>query len=69
MVGTWVAQLVEDPTLAQVMISQLVNLNPIWGLLLSACQGRACSRSSVHLSLPLPHLSSLKNKQIFKKIK
>ena len=33
--GAWVAQSIEHPTLAQVMISRFVSLSPTWGSLLS----------------------------------
>ena len=40
--GTWVGQLVERPTSAQVMSSQFVSSSPTSASLLSACQYRAC---------------------------
>ena len=50
----WVAQLVERPPSTQVMISWFWSSSPTWGVLLSACQHRACFRSSGLFSLPLP---------------
>ena len=67
--GTRVAQSVERPTVAQVMTSRFVSSSPASGSLLSACQRRACIRSSVSLSLPLSRLRSLENKQTLKKKK
>ena len=59
------AQLIEHVSLAQVMISWFLNLSPALGSLLSAYQGRTPFRSSVPLSLPLPHSHSSKNKYFF----
>ena len=50
--GNWVAQYVECPTSAQVMILQFMSSSPI--LLMSACQYKACFRSSVSLLAPPP---------------
>ena len=52
--GTSVAQLVEHPTSAQVMISQLVNSSPKSGSVLTAqILERALDSVSPSLSLPL----------------
>ena len=70
--GTWVAQSVEPPTSAQVMISQLVSSSPASGSVLTARSLEPASDSvSPFLSLPQPtcilSLSlSLKNKQTLK---
>ena len=53
---SWLAQSVECPTSAQVMISQFTSLSPIWAL---SCQHGTCFGSSVPLSLPLPCLCTL----------
>ena len=58
--GTWVARLVEGLTLAQVMISQLGSSSPISGSLLSACQRKACFRSSAPCLCPSPLVLSPK---------
>ena len=65
--GPWVAQSVEHPTSAQVMISQLVNWSPTSGSVLTAQSLEpALDSVSPSLSLPLTHLHSvsvsLKNK-------
>ena len=65
--GAWVAQLVEHPTLARVMISQLVGLSPASGSVLTAQSLEpALDSVSPSLSLPLTHSHSvsvsLKNK-------
>ena len=70
--GTWVAQSVQDPTLAQVMISWFMSLSPVSGSVLTARSLEAASDSvCLPLSLPLPCSCSvsisLKNKQILKK--
>ena len=57
--GTWVAQSVGHPDLAQVMISWFVSLSPASGLQLSE---QSLLRSSVSLSLSLPCSHALKNK-------
>ena len=57
--GAWVAQSVEHLTSVQVMILQFVSSGPTSSLLLSACQCKACFRSSVPFFLPLSHLRSL----------
>ena len=49
--GTWVAQLVKRPTLAQVMISQFVGSTPAWGFVLTA-QSLEPASDSVSLSAP-----------------
>ena len=63
--GAWMAQSVEHPTSAQVMISQFVGLSPTSGSVLTA-QSLEPASDSVSPSLsvpPLPVLSvSLKNK-------
>ena len=55
--GALVAQLVKPPTLAQVMISQLVGLNPAQGSALTVQS--LLGILSLPLSLPLPCLCSL----------
>ena len=50
--GTWVAQLVERPTSAQVMISQFVSLSPVSGSVLTA-QSLELASDSVCVSLSL----------------
>ena len=53
--GAWVAQSVERPTSAQVMISQLVSLSPASGSVLPARSLEPASDSvSPSLSAPLP---------------
>ena len=52
--GTWVAQAVERPTSAQVMVSRFVGSSPRIGLSADSAEP-ASFRSSVWLSLPLPH--------------
>ena len=68
--GAWVAQWIERPTSAQVMISQVVGSSPVLGSVLSA-QSLEPASDSVSPSLcpsPAHTLSlSVKNKQIFKK--
>ena len=59
--GTWVAQSVEPPTLAQVMISQLVSLSPALGCLLSAQS--LLWILCLPLSLLLTHSHSFSQKQ------
>ena len=61
--GAWEAQLVTHPTLAQVMISQLMNLSSALGYVLTAQRLKPAS-DSVSISLcPSPALSlSLKYK-------
>ena len=58
--GAWAAQLVERPTLARVMSSWFVSLNPILGsmLLVQSLFQILCPL----LSLPLPRVYCLKNK-------
>ena len=62
--GPWVAQSIERPTSAQVMISQLVSSSPMSGSVLTA-QSLEPASNSDFLSAP-PHLHpvsvSLKNK-------
>ena len=53
--GGWVAQLVKDPTLAQVMISWFMSLSPAWGSVLTAWSLEPVS-NSVSPSLSAPHL-------------
>ena len=67
--GAWAAQLVEDPTSAQVMASQFVSLCPVWGSLLS--MQKPLQILCPPLSLPLPHSHTLspQNKQTFIKKK
>ena len=68
--GTWVAQSTERITLAQVMISQFMGLNPMSGseLLAQSLEPAACFRFCVFLSLFAPTFLvlslSLKNKYI-----
>ena len=58
--GTWVAQLAERQTLAQVMISQFVSSSPVSGSVLTAQRLEPASDSvSPRLSLPLPHFHSV----------
>ena len=53
--GTWVAQLVKRPTLAQVMISRFMGSSPALGSVLTAWSLEPASDSvSPSLSLPLP---------------
>ena len=61
--GAWVAQLVERPASAQVMISQFVGSSPVSGSVLTAQPG-ACFGFCVSLSLcPSPaHTLSLSQK-------
>ena len=63
--GTWVAQSVERPTSAQVVISQFMGLGPTLGSVLPACSLEPTSDSvSPYLSAPtlLTLCLSLKNK-------
>ena len=63
--GSWVAQSVERPTSAQVMISQLVISSPASGSVLAARSLEPASDSvspSVSVRLPLAFSLSLKNK-------
>ena len=60
--GSWVAQSVEHPTLAQVMISWLVSLSPTLGSVLAAQSLELLQILCLPLSLPL----SLKNKHLKK---
>ena len=55
--GTWVAQCVKRPTLAQVTISWFVGLSPMWGSDPRACLDAVSP--SLCLSLSLPSLCSL----------
>ena len=69
--GAWVAQSVERPTSAQVMISRLVSSRPVSGSVLTARSLEPAS-DSVPPSLSAPTHShsvsvSLKNKQTLKK--
>ena len=71
--GTWVAQSVERPTLAQVMISQFVSLSPASGSVLTARSLEPGSDSvSPFLSAPPPLARALsvsvKNKNLKFKI-
>ena len=52
--GAWVAQLVERPTLDQVMISQLVSLSPTWALCWQLRAWSLLQMLCLPLSLPLP---------------
>ena len=52
--GAWVAQSVERPTSAQVMISQFVGSSPALGSVLSAWSLEPASILCLPLSLPLP---------------
>ena len=55
--GTWVAQSVKCPPLAQVVISWFVSLSPVSGSVLTAQSLKPVLGSvSTSLSLPLPHL-------------
>ena len=56
--GTWVAQLVEHPTSAQVMISQSVSLSPMSGSMLTA-QSLEPALDSVSPSFSAPPLLML----------
>ena len=56
--GTWVAQPVEHPTSAQVMISQLVGSSPASGSVLTARSLELLQVLCLPLSLPLPHSHS-----------
>ena len=70
--GTWVAQSVGQPTLAQVMISWLMSSNPTSGSVLTAqsLEPASDSRSPSLSALPLLELCpSLKNKCTWKKKK
>ena len=49
--GAWVAQSVEHPTSAQVMISQLMSSSPAIGLCADSSEPGACFRFCVSLSL------------------
>ena len=62
--GTWVAQSVERPTSAQVMISQFMGFEPHIGLCADSSEPGACIRFCVSLSLcPSPaHALSLSQK-------
>ena len=51
--GTWVAELFKCPTSAQVMISGLMDSNPLSGSMLTA-QGLETASVSVSLSFSLP---------------
>ena len=66
--GTWMAQLVEQPTLVQVMISWFVSLSPTSGSVLTARSLELASGSvSPSLSLPLPRSFSVLEINIKKK--
>ena len=72
--GAWVAQSVEPPTSAQVMISQLVSSSPALGSVLTAQSLEPTSDSVSPSPSALPLLTlclslSLKNKHIIKKLK
>ena len=54
----WVAQLVEHPTSAQVMISRVRGFKPHVGLCGDSSERRACFRFCVSLSLPFPYSCS-----------
>ena len=56
--GAWVAQSVERPTSAQVMISKFVSLSPSSGPVLTA-QSLEPASDSVSPSLPCPGLCAL----------
>ena len=56
--GAWVAQLVRQPTLAQVMMSQLVGWSPALGSVLTA-QSLAPASDIVSLPLSTPPLLKL----------
>ena len=56
--GAWVAQSVERPTSAQVMISQFVGSSPTSGSVLTARSLEPALDSVSPLSLPLPCLRS-----------
>ena len=59
--GTWVAQSVKRPTLAQVVLSRFMGLSPMLGSVLTA-ESLEPRSDSVSLSLPLPHLCSVSQK-------
>ena len=59
--GTWVAQSVKLPTLAQVVISRLVSSSPAWGSVLTA-QSLEPASDSVSPSLSAPPPPPFKNK-------
>ena len=63
--GDWVAQLVDPPTLAQVMISQFVSSSPISGSLLTVWSLLRILCPPLSAPFPLMHMCahSLKNKQ------
>ena len=71
--GTWVAQSVKRPTLAQVMISQFMSLSPASGSVLTAQSLKPAPDSVPPLSAPFQLMLSIrlslcvKNKQTFKK--
>ena len=56
---TWVAQSVECPTLAQVMISRFLSSGPASGSVLTAQSLEPASDSVLPLSLPHPLLYSV----------
>ena len=56
--GAWVAQLVKQPSSAQVMISQFMNSSPAWGSVLTA-QSPEPASDSVFPPLSTPPLLTL----------
>ena len=56
--GAWGAQLVERPTLAQVMTSRLVSSSPVSGTVLTA-QSLELASDSVSLSVSAPPLLTI----------
>ena len=62
--GAWVAQSVEHPTSAQVMISQLVSSSPASGSVMTA-QSLEPASDSVSLSCSAPAVIESKSKFLF----
>ena len=65
--GAWVAQSVQRPTSAQVMISQFMSSSPPLGSVLTARSLELLRILCLPLSLPLPYLSSLSLSKINRK--
>ena len=66
--GAWVAQLVEHPTSAQVMISRSMGLSPVLGSVLTAQSLESVSDSvSPSLSDPPPFMLSVSVSKINKR--
>ena len=55
--GTWVAQLVKQPTLAQVVISRFMGSSPLSGSVLTAQSLELLWILCLPLSLPLPQIT------------